>query len=141
MRNGFFIDTLTSVDIQEIVKIVGKVIEIYKSVIYRENFKLSPFRRIIEKLFALRQEYKDEGKDFMQHLLKLSMKSLCGVQVRKNINESYDCKSQHWMGTEYDGNVLDYCRIPNGISIVKFNKRRSFRRWQWRKKYKTKSSC
>ena len=33
MRNGYIIDTLTSVDIQEIVKISGKVIEFYESVI------------------------------------------------------------------------------------------------------------
>ena len=52
MRNGYIIDALTSVDIQEIVKIGGQVIEIYEGVIYRENFKVSPFRRVIEKLFA-----------------------------------------------------------------------------------------
>ena len=34
MRNGYIIDTLTSVDIQEIVKVGGKVIEIYEGVIY-----------------------------------------------------------------------------------------------------------
>ena len=34
MRNGYIIDTLTSVDIQEIVKIGGKVIQIYEGVIY-----------------------------------------------------------------------------------------------------------
>ena len=34
MRNGYIIDTLTSVDIQGIVKIGGKVIEIYEGVIY-----------------------------------------------------------------------------------------------------------
>ena len=34
MRNGYIIDTLTSVDIQEIVKIGGKVIEIYEGVLY-----------------------------------------------------------------------------------------------------------
>ena len=33
MRNGYIIDTLTSVDIQEIVKNGGKVIEIHESVI------------------------------------------------------------------------------------------------------------
>ena len=55
MRNGYIIDTLISVDIQEIVKIGGKVIEIYEGVIYRENFKVSPFRKVIDKLFALRQ--------------------------------------------------------------------------------------
>ena len=43
MRNGYIIDHLTSVDIQEIVKIGGRVIEIYEGVIYRENFKVSPF--------------------------------------------------------------------------------------------------
>ena len=62
MRNGYIIDTLTSVDIQEIVKIGGEVIEIYEGVIYRESFKISPFRKVIEKLFALRKKYKNEKK-------------------------------------------------------------------------------
>ena len=35
MRNGYIIDTLTSVDIQEIGKIGGKVVRIYEGVIYR----------------------------------------------------------------------------------------------------------
>ena len=56
MRTGYIIDTLTSVDIQEIVKIGGKVIQIYEGVIYRENFKVSPFGKVLEKLFALRQK-------------------------------------------------------------------------------------
>ena len=46
MRNGFVVDTLTSVDIQEIEKVGGKVIEIYEGVFYREKFKISPFRKI-----------------------------------------------------------------------------------------------
>ena len=71
MRNGYIIYTLTSVDIQEIVKIGGKLIEIYEGVIYRENFNISPFRKVIDKLFALRQKYKDEGNDVMQLLVKL----------------------------------------------------------------------
>ena len=70
MRNGYIIDTLTSVDIQEIVKIGGKVIEIYEGVVYREDFKVSPFRKVIQKLFALRQKYKDEKIDLMQRLVK-----------------------------------------------------------------------
>ena len=56
MRNGYIIDTFTSVDIQEIVKIGGKVIEIYEGVIYRENFRVSPFQKVIDKLFELRQK-------------------------------------------------------------------------------------
>ena len=38
MRNGYIIDTLTSVDIQEDVKIGSEVIQIYEGVIYRETF-------------------------------------------------------------------------------------------------------
>ena len=57
MRNGYIIDTLTSVDICEIVKIGGRVFENYEGVIHRENFKISPFRKVIEKFFASRQKY------------------------------------------------------------------------------------
>ena len=93
MRNGYIINTLTSVDICEIVKIGGRVIEIYERVIYRENFKISPLRKVTEKLFALRQKYKNEHNDLMQGLVKLIMKSLYGVQIRKDIDQSYKCKS------------------------------------------------
>ena len=122
MRNGSVIDTLTSVDIQEIVKIGGRVIEIYEGVIYGKNFKISPFRKVIEKLFALRQKYKDEKTDLMQKLVKLIMNSLYGVQIRKDINESYHCKSENWMKTEFDENVLDYWKLPNGNYIVKMKR-------------------
>ena len=71
MRNGYILDTLTSVDIQEIVKIVGKVIENYEGAIYRENFKVSPSRKVIDKLFALRQKYKDKNNDVMQFVSKI----------------------------------------------------------------------
>ena len=48
-RNGYTFDTLTSVDICEIIKMGGKVIEMDEGVIYRENFKISPFGKVIEK--------------------------------------------------------------------------------------------
>ena len=87
MRNGYIIDTLTSVDIQEIVKIGSEVIEIYEGVIYRENFKINPFRKVIDILFKLRQKYKDEGNDVMQLLVKLLMNSLYGEQIRRDLDE------------------------------------------------------
>ena len=122
MRNVYINDTLTSVDIQEIVKIDRKVIEIYEGVIYRENFKISPFRKVIEKLFALRRKYKDEGNDLMQGLVKLIMNSLYGVQMRRNKEEFYKCKSQHWTETEDDENALDYWNLPNGNYILNLKK-------------------
>ena len=122
MRNGYIIDTLTSIDICEILKTGGRVIEIYEGVIYREDFKTSPFRKVIEKLFALRQKYKDEHNELMQGLFMLIMNSLYGAQICKDIDQSYNCKSQHWMETEYDENVIDYWNLPNGINIVKLKK-------------------
>ena len=64
MRNGYIVNTLTSVDNQEIVKMSGKVVEIYEGVFYRENFKVSPFKKLIDKMFELRQKYKNEKKNY-----------------------------------------------------------------------------
>ena len=119
MRNGYIIDTLTSVDIQEIVKIGGNVIEICEGIIYRENFKVSPFRKVIDKLFALRQKYKDQNNDVMQLLVKLLMNCLYGENIRKDIEEKFSCKSETWMQTEYDERVKDYWKISGINYIVK----------------------
>ena len=76
MRNGYVIDTLTSVDIQKIVEIGGKVTEFYEAVLYRENSKVSPFRKVIDEVFAFRQKYKKERNKNIQFLVKVSVNSL-----------------------------------------------------------------
>ena len=119
MRNGYIIDYLTSVDIQEIVKISGKVIQIYEGVIFRGNFEINPFRKVIDKVFALRQKYKDENNDVMQLLVKLLMNSLYGEIIRKDIEEKFARKSEVWMMTEYDERVKDYWKISGNNYIVK----------------------
>ena len=58
----------------------------------------------------------------MQGLVKLLLNSLCGVQIRRIIDQSYKYKSQHWVETEYDDNKLDYWRLPSGNYIVKLRK-------------------
>ena len=98
------------------------MIEIYEGVIYGENFTISPYRKVIEKLFALRQKYRDQHNDLKQGLVKLIMKSFYTVQLRKDIDQSQKCNSQHWMETEYDDNVLDSWRLPNGNYFVKMKK-------------------
>ena len=51
MRKRFILEHLTTVEIQKTVKkIGGKVIEIY--VFYEKKFETSPFRNVIDKLFA-----------------------------------------------------------------------------------------
>ena len=56
MRNVYIVDTLTSVDIQELVTSGGKAIQIYEGVIYREKFNLYSFRKVIYEVFELRQK-------------------------------------------------------------------------------------
>ena len=114
MGKGYITQVLTSVDIQEIVKIGGKLIEIYEGVIYRENYKVSPFKKLIDKLFELQQKYKKETNEVMQLLVKLIMNSLFGEFLRNDILESYQCKSEMWMMTEYDQRVSDYQKIIHG---------------------------
>ena len=80
---------------------------------------MSPFKKVIDNLFGLRQKYKDENNDVMQMLVKLIMKSLYGEQIRKDIEESYQCKSEMWMMTEYDERVLHYQKVNYGNYIVK----------------------
>ena len=94
MRNGYIIETLTSVDIQETVKIDGKVIETYEGVIYRENIEVSPFKKVIDHFFAFRQKYKDENNEVLQLLIKLLLNSLYGQQIRKDIVEKFACISE-----------------------------------------------
>ena len=108
MRNGYITQIMTSVDIQEIVKIGGKVIRIYEGVIYRENYKISPFKKVIEKFFEIRQKYTEENNEVMQLLVKLIVNSLYGEFLRKDVLESYQCKSETWMMTEFDERALDY---------------------------------
>ena len=55
----------------------------------------------------------------MQLLVKLIMNALYGEFLRKDILESYQCKSEAWMMTEYDERVLDYQKINHGNYIVK----------------------
>ena len=119
MRTGYIIDYLTSVDIQEIVKIGDKVIQIYEGVIYRENIKVSPFRKVIDEIFASRRKYKDEGNDVMQLLVKFLMNSLYGENIRKDIEEKIACKSEAWMMSEYDERVKEYWKISRNNYIVK----------------------
>ena len=80
---------------------------------------MSPFRKVFDKLFALRQKYKDENNDVMQLLVKLLMNSLYGENIRKDIEEKFTCKSEMWLQTEYDERLKDYWKISGINYIVK----------------------
>ena len=47
------------------------------------------------------------------------MNCLYGENLRNDIDETFACKSEYWMMSEYDVEVRDYWRISNGKSFVK----------------------
>ena len=119
MRNGYIIGYPTFGDICEIVKIGGKVIEIYDCGFYREHFKVNPFGKVIDKLFGFRQKYKDENNEVRHLLVKLLLSSLYGEQIGKDIEEKFACKSENWMMNENDERVRDYWNLSGSNYIVK----------------------
>ena len=54
----------------------------------------------------------------MQFLVKLLMNFLYGEKIRKDSEESFACKTEAWMMSEYDERVKDYWRISHGNYIV-----------------------
>ena len=62
MRNGFIIDTLTSVDIQEIVKIGGKVIRVTKVLIIEETLRHHHLEKVY-KSYLLSEKYMKTKKN------------------------------------------------------------------------------
>ena len=62
MRNGYIIDTIKFVDIEEVVKVGREVVKSYEGVFSRENFKIGLFKEIIDKLLKSRLKYNDEEK-------------------------------------------------------------------------------
>ena len=67
----------------------------------------------------MRHKYKEENNDVVQLLVKLLLNSLCGEQIRKDIEESFACESEHWMLSQCDERVKEYWKISQGIYIVK----------------------
>ena len=55
----------------------------------------------------------------MELLVKFNMNISYVKPIRKDIEESYESKTENWMMTEYDKRVLDYQKISQSNYIVK----------------------
>ena len=71
MRNGIIIDTLTSVDIVEIVKCGGEILEIYEG-FFRHNLNFNPYTEFVTDMFQKRDMFQSQGKELLQNLAKES---------------------------------------------------------------------
>ena len=70
MRNGYIFDTLTSVEIQEVVKTCDFIFKSFEGVLYKENFNVYPFGNVVQILFTLGlKEFKITGCCLVEFIL------------------------------------------------------------------------
>ena len=105
-RNGTIHDTLSSVDIQEIVKAGGRIIKIYEGIVYEKNLEVNPYEKFVIRLFDLRKKYKKEGNKVGDALVKLLLNSLYGKMVQKDINTKAHIWNANTFNDRYDPNLL-----------------------------------
>ena len=118
MRNGVVVDTLTSVDIVEIVKYGGIILEIYEG-FFCHNLEFNPYTEFVTDMFEKRDMFKSQGKDLLQNLAKKIGLSVYGGNIRKDINEENKCGTENWMREKFDDRVKEWFPLKNGNLIVK----------------------
>ena len=69
MRNGKIIDTLTSIDIVEIVKYGGVILEVFEG-FFCHNLIFNPYTEFVTHMFEKRDFFKSQGKELLQNLAK-----------------------------------------------------------------------
>ena len=116
-RNGHITQHLTSVDIEQIVRIGGVILEFIEGFIC-DNLDNNPFTEYVQDLIEKRNEYKKQGKNILQLMCKDTVNGGYGSCIRQDINENYKCVTENWMNTEYDDRVKNYIPLENDNYMV-----------------------
>ena len=117
-RNGHITQHLTSVDIEQIVRIGGIVLEFIEGFIC-DILDYNPFTEYVHDLIEKRNEYKKQGKNILQLMCKDTVNGGYGSCIRQDITVNYKCVTENWMKTEYDYRVKNYIPLENGNYMVK----------------------
>ena len=118
MRNGIIIDTLTSVDIVEIVKCGGEILEVYEG-FFCHNLNFNPYTEFVTDMFEKRDLFKSQGKELLQSLAKKIGLSVYGGNIRKDINDEYKCVTENCLRENFDDRIKEWFPLKNGNFIVK----------------------
>ena len=118
MRNGVIIDTLTSVNIVEIVKCGGVILEVFER-FFCYNLEYNPYTDFVSDMFQKRDLFKSQGKELLQNLVKKIGLPVYGGNIRKDINEKYKCVTENWMKEIFDDRFKEWFPLKNGNLIVK----------------------
>ena len=104
-HNGYIRQQLTSVDIEEIVRVGGFITEFFEGFIC-DNLDYNPFEKFVLDLTAKRKKHKKEKRNILQTQAKTVSNAVYGYTIRSDIEDVYKCVSPHWMKTEYDDRVI-----------------------------------
>ena len=118
MRNGTIIDTFTSININEISKSGGVILEVYEG-FFCHNLEYNPYTEFVTDMFEKRDSFKSQGKDLLQNLAKKTGLSVYAGNIRKDIHEEHICVTQNWMKKNFDDRVKEWFPPRNGNLIVK----------------------
>ena len=117
MRSGIIIDTLSSVEIVEIVKYGCIILEVFGG-IFCVDLEYNQYTEFVTDMFQKRNLFKSKGKDLLQNLAKRIGLSVYGGNIRKVINEEYNCVTENWMREKFDDSVKEWFPLKNGSLIV-----------------------
>ena len=112
-RNGDITQHLTSVDIEETVRVGGVIIEFYEGFIC-ENLDFNPFKEHILDVTAKRNMFKEQGKTILQDMCKKISNGTYGGCIRCDLQNVVKCVSETWMITHYDDRIKEYIPLKNG---------------------------
>ena len=118
MRNGIIIDTLTSVDIVEIVKCGGVILEVFEG-FFCLNLNFNPYTEFVTDMFEKRDLFMLQGKDLLQNLAEKIGLSVYGGSIRKDINEEKKCVTENWMRENFDDRSKEWFPLKNHSFIIK----------------------
>ena len=106
-RNGYITQHLTSVNIEQIVRVGGVIKELYEGFTC-DNIDYNQFKEYILDMTAKRNEYRKQGKNILQDMCKKISNGTYGGCIRCNIHDVLKCVSENWMKTKYDDGVKEY---------------------------------
>ena len=118
MRNGIIIDTSTSVDIVQIVKYGGIILEVFEG-FSCHNLEFNPYTKFVTDMFEKKDLFKSQGKHLLQNIAKKIGLSVYGGNIRKDTNERYKCGTETWMRENFDDRVKERFPLKNGNLNVK----------------------
>ena len=82
MRSQITIDTLTSVDIVEIVICGGFILEVFEG-FFCHNLEYNPYTEFVTDLFEKRDLFESQGQDLVQNSAKKIGLSVYGGNIKK----------------------------------------------------------